>query len=264
MKLLLNPKYSRLEGFVRQLTQPAFFNRNGTTLHDGRNVIRLFEADGVKLVVKSYARLSLLNRLLYGTLRKSKAMRAYLHAVKLRNLGIDTPEEVAAVEVRRRGLLRQCLFVSLYTDYESVGEVAKRFPQHPEAEPILDALARFLSKVHWAGVQHKDLNIGNILYKREAGGYRFQLIDTNRMTFHTSLSMRQRLRNLRRLSCDTPAYLYILQRYAETIHAEDIDAVQLEGVVRRLFFEKRQRTKRNMKRMRNAIAEERRRHALTK
>lgn len=112
MKLLINPKYSRLEEFVRQLAHPVFFARHGETLHDGRNVIKLFEADGIRLVVKSYARLSLLNRLLYGTLRMSKAVRAYIHATKLRNLGIDSPEEIAAVEVRRRGLLRHCYFVS--------------------------------------------------------------------------------------------------------------------------------------------------------
>lgn len=60
-------------------------------------------------------------------------------------------------------------------------------------------------------VLHKDLNIGNILYKDDGrGGYVFQLMDTNRMRFHRVLSMRQRLDNLRRLSCPVPAYLIFL------------------------------------------------------
>nr|WP_306449772.1 hypothetical protein [Odoribacter splanchnicus] len=57
----------------------------------------------MRLAVKSYERLTLCNRMLYGSLRKSKAMRAYLYADRLRRLGIDTPEEVAVVEIRRGG-----------------------------------------------------------------------------------------------------------------------------------------------------------------
>ncbi len=103
MKILINPRYEHLRPFVERLARPIFFARNGVTLHDGRNVVKLFEADGVQLVVKSYERLSPFNRLAYGVLRKSKAVRAYLHADRLRRLGIDTPEEVAAVEIRRGG-----------------------------------------------------------------------------------------------------------------------------------------------------------------
>lgn len=69
MKILINPKYEYLRPFVEKLTRPIFFTRHGTTLHDGRNRIKLFEADRVKLVVKSYERLPLFNRFVYGSLR---------------------------------------------------------------------------------------------------------------------------------------------------------------------------------------------------
>lgn len=250
MKILINPKYEHLRPFVEQLSQPLFFTRHGKTLHDGRNVVKLFEVEGMQLVVKSYVRLSLCNRLLYGTVRKSKAMRAYLHAAKLRNLGIDTPEEVAVVEIRRRGMMRQCYFVSQYTDYESIRPATELFMQREEAKSVLDGVAGFLVRMHWAGVEHRDLNVGNILYKKEvgsrSGGYSFQVIDTNRMSFHKRLSMRRRLRNMRRLSCGAPAYLYILHRYAEVLRT-DADEVQLKGVVCRLAFEWRQRTKGKIK-----------------
>jgi len=243
MKILINPRYEFLRPFVERLTRPIFFARNGETLHSGRNVVKLFETDGVRLVVKSYVRLSLCNRVLYGTLRKSKAMRAYLHADRLRRLGIDTPEEVAVVEIRRRGVMRQCYFVSLYTDYESIRPATELFMRHEEAKSVLDGVAGFLVRMHWAGVEHKDLNVGNILYKKDRNrGYCYQVIDTNRMSFRRRLSMRRRLRNMRRLSCGAPAYLYILHRYAEILRA-DADGVQFKGVVCRLAFEWRQRTK---------------------
>lgn len=249
MRTRINPHYAKLEPFVGQLAHPFWFARNGVMLHAGRNTIKRFDADGVHLVVKSYGRLSLLNRLIYGVLRKSKAERAYLHAGRLRSLGIDTPEEVACVEIRRRGLLRASYFVSLYSDYRPLNPVTEGYTQVPETRSVLDALAGFLYKIHWAGVLHKDLNISNILYKRDdCGGYRFQLIDTNRMSFRHSLSMQQRLRNLRRLSCAAPAYLYILERYAVIAHTNP-GSTQLKGVFARLLFEMRQRTKRRMKRL---------------
>lgn len=243
MKIIVNPKYERFRPFVGQLTCPGFFARHGETLHEGRNVIKRFEVDGVALAVKSYERLSLFNRFAYGLLRKSKAMRAGLHARKLRERGIGTPEEVAVVEVRKHGLMRQCYFVSLCSDYKPLHPVTDLLLPWDETRPILDALAGFLERMHSAGVLHKDLNIGNILYAQDASGeYRFCVIDTNRMSFRRRISMRRRLRNLRRLSCGAPAYLYILQQYAG-IRRADVWTVSLEGAVRRLLFERRQHTK---------------------
>lgn len=250
MKILINPKYEYLRPFVEQLTRPIFFARHGKTLHSGRNIVKLFETDGMRLAVKSYERLTLCNRMLYGSLRKSKAMRAYLYADRLRRLGIDTPEEVAVVEIRRRGLMRQCYFVSLYTDYESIRPATETFMQNEEAKNVLDGVAGFLVRMHWASVEHKDLNVGNILCKKEryneADRYCFMVIDTNRMSFRRHLSMRRRLRNMRRLSCSASAYLYILHRYAELLRT-DANGVQFKGIICRLLFEWRQRTKRKIK-----------------
>lgn len=114
-------------------------------IHDGRNTVRLFEIDGQRLAVKRYGHISLLNRLLYGVLRPSKAERAYRHAIRLRALGIDTPEQVAFVEVRRRGLLDGCYFVAVHSGYRSLRPVAELDIQRPEVAAVFDALADFLS-----------------------------------------------------------------------------------------------------------------------
>ena len=52
MKILVNPRYEHLRPFVERLAHPIFFARNGVTLHDGRNVVKLFETDGVRLVAQ--------------------------------------------------------------------------------------------------------------------------------------------------------------------------------------------------------------------
>lgn len=247
MKIVVNPKYETLKPWLRQLTDPLWFDRNGLILHEGRNTIKYFEVKGLNLVVKRYGKPTLINRMIYGTLRRSKAMRAYLHAARLLKLGIETPEMVAAIDIRRHGLLQTSYFVSCKAAGEPLQPVTERFAAAPSKNaPILDAFAHFIFGIHNAGIYHEDLNIGNILYRAENGTYHFELIDINRMSFHRRLSKRRRLDNLRRLSCTASAYLYILDRYAELVHA-DPSVIQFWGILKRLRFEFRQRCKRNVR-----------------
>lgn len=244
MKIKISPRFKDSEPFVRSLVRSGFFDRNGETLHDGRNTIKSFKVGDREFVVKRYGHLSLLNRLIYGVLRRSKAERAYRHAIRLRGLGIGTPEEVAFVDVRRHGLLSESYFVSVASECRPLRPVTELDTRRPEVQAVLDALAGFLLRMHRSGVLHQDLNIGNILYRNEGcGRYRFEVVDTNRMKFRRRLTVRQSLDNLRRLSCPVPAYLYILDQYARLIRS-DATTLQLRGAVLRLFFEMRQRTKR--------------------
>lgn len=250
MKITINPSYAScpaIEAFVQSLASCGGFDSGGTTLHDGRNTVKVFDTTAGRLAVKRYGHLTMLNRIVYGTLRRSKAERAYLHAFRLRKLGIDTPEAIAVVETRRHGALHESYFVSRCSDLRPMRPVTEQFAQTRQGADILDALASFLLRMHNNGILHNDLNISNILYDGDTDGqYRFQVIDTNRMTFNRRLSMRQRLDNLRRLSCPTPAYLYILEQYARCRNA-DTESVQLEGAIMRLVFDMRQRLKQGIK-----------------
>lgn len=253
MRIVINPKYSNLAEFVGKLAQKDWFNNNGTVLFDGRNTIKMFEVDGIKVAVKRFGRLSLPNRIIYGRLRKSKARRAYEYAAKLNQLGINSPEEVAYIEVRKKGLMDQSYFVCLYTDYKSMlpffYQKNLSAQEFSNIEPMLDALAHFLYKVHEAGVIHNDLNYTNILYMDTPNlegpdSFDFTIIDANRMEFHRSLSLEQRMHNLRRLNVSIPAHLYILQKYAGII-GEKPQKLQLMVLKHRYEFEhKRERTAR--------------------
>lgn len=226
MAYILNPKYKNLEPFIKQLCTPDWFEENGTFLHDGRNKIKMFETNGLKIAVKEFGNLSLLNRIIYCTLRKSKARRAFEYAGRLKVLKIDTPEEIAYIEIRRKGLLERSYYVCLHTEYRSMLPLFYKRDLSPtefnEITPLLDDLAAFLYRTHQAGVIHNDLNYTNILYKspdgtlpydcpganecasengkenkekrsgihygstEEGHGYSFTLIDINRMEFYKS------------------------------------------------------------------------------
>lgn len=243
VKCYVNPSHKDLLPFVQSLTQKNFFNDNGIVLHKGRNVIKKFHTPSGVLAVKSYRHLTFFNRLIYGFLRKSKAERANQYGLRINELGINTPTPVAFIDIRRHGLLQESFFVSFFSDYHPISSVTEHYTHTQHSASILDALSCFLLHIHDAGICHNDLNINNILYKGdEFRGYAFQVIDTNRMTFKRHLSIRQRINDLRRLSCPTPAYLYILEQYARRRNA-DTESVQLEGAIMRLMFEMRQRLK---------------------
>lgn len=214
MKIILHSDYVRLDPFLQRL--PELFDGPdfGKVLHEGRNTVKLREEQGVRLVVKRYGAANRFNRYVYALVRHSKARRAYDHAARLRGLGIATPHEVACVEIIRRGQLCDSYFVSLYTEGLPFDRVLKTFPA-PEALRIADAFAEFIAGVHACGVLHRDLNAGNVRYRKEADGYRFELIDTNRMSFKRKPSERECLANLRRLTHKTAPYLYICNRYAK-------------------------------------------------
>lgn len=246
-KIILNPKYLKLNEFVNSIRSDFHNLSHCRLLHDGRNKVKYVEILGEKLVVKSYERVSFVNRLLYGRLRQSKAVRAFRYAERLIELGIDTPRPVAAVDVYEGGVLRQSFFVSEYSDYQSAEVVNSYPPMGENLHPLMDALAKFIFDLHNVGVLHRDLNITNILYRKsEKGEYLFQLIDINRMDFKRRISRRKRIKNMRRLSCSPAAYAYILERYAELLLPNE-STFQLQGLIARLLFEYRQRAKQSIK-----------------
>lgn len=246
MKIRIHPAYRRLAAFIERL--PEKFDREGETLHDARNRIKAFEAEGERLVVKKFRRPTFPNRIVYSFLRKSKARRSYEHALRLRERGIDSPAPVAWLERRRRGLLDDTYYISLRSDYTPLSDATSRFPA-PDTLPVLDAFARFTARLHTEGILHEDFNHGNILWKFEAetGRYRFQLIDINRMKFRRRpLRPRECMVNLRRLSCPGAAFLYILNGYAEHRHW-DIDRTLLAGTFFRLLFGRQRALKRKFR-----------------
>lgn len=245
MHIHVNTASEHLRDFAERL--PELFDREGEVLHAGRNTIKAFEAEGERLVVKRFKRPNLLRAVIYTFFRRSKARRSYEHAVRLRALGVDSPEPVAWSEYRRRGLLCDSYYVSRRSDYTPLSQTTARFPAAGTL-PVLEAFARFTVQAprerHRApGLQPRQHPLG----PHPAGAYRFQAIDINRMHFDDRpLSSRACMINLRRLSCPAVAFLYILDRYAET-RGWDVDDTLLRGTFFRLAFGRRKQLRKRFR-----------------
>ena len=248
MRKLINPKYCHLSGQMDKLINTDYFETHGELLYNvGRNIVKRFQWEGVDMVVKRFGRITFFNRLMYSTIRESKAMRAYKNASKLRSMGISTPEEIAVLETFAHGMLADSYFISAYTPYHSLSYLREFTFEKKEWFLLLDALVAWIAEMHEKGILHQDLNVGNILYQEQNdGSVTFQLIDNNRMKFRTNLSMEERLKEISRLSTNLDLHLYLLRKYAELMKY-DVNQIETKGCIYKLFLEFRQMTKRKMK-----------------
>lgn len=186
MKYELNEKYAavpEVSNFVTQL--PTLFEANGKELFaNGRNVLKVFvvkAGDPVleKVVVKRFRARNSFQTLAYSTFTPSKAARAFRNGMALTLNGFGTPEPIAYLEERHRGLLRYCYYLTAFTDAQSVRTAL----DVDFNKPLAKAFAKFIAHLHQKGMVHHDLNFGNVLYKTTpTGDYEISVIDINRLT----------------------------------------------------------------------------------
>jgi tRNA A-37 threonylcarbamoyl transferase component Bud32 len=244
MKLIVDPSYKQLETFVRQL--PASFDTGGEVLYAGRNTVKRFVIDSLPVVVKRFKRPNLVQRIAYTFFEKSKAARAFIFAGMLRKRGIDTPHEIAYLELKQGGLLNEMYFVSTECNDPEIRDTLNS-EQCPEE--LICALAEFLVQVHRQGVMHGDLNLTNILFRTNAdGSYHFTLIDTNRSKFLHTPTQHDCLSNLRTLTHNRALLQRIITVYCG-LQGWKADEC-LSEVLRQLHaMEQRRATKRKFQKM---------------
>lgn len=216
-EIFVNPAFVHLTDFIQQI--PGDFARLGDEIYVGRNDVHLVRVQDHVLAIKYFKRLTLANRYISATFRKPKARRSYEYSELLLKKGITSPEPVAYIHCYKYGMLYKDYYVSLYTNYSPVLEFLK-LPV-VESEQALKALARFICRVHQAGVFHQDLTTRNILYSYAGDKYDFSLIDNNRMRFH-HYTFKRGMHNLSRLSLPVETIGIVAAEYARLAKVNDV------------------------------------------
>jgi hypothetical protein len=178
------------------------FNFSGKLFGDGkRNIIKLFELDGITINIKSFKVPSLINMIAYKYFRKSKARRSFEFANILFEKGIGTPQPIAFLENHSWIGLKDSYYVSEHLQCDLTYRELVEIPDYPDHETILRQFTRFSFSLHQKGIEFKDHSPGNTLIKKTAdGNYDFFLVDLNRMNFHEIMSFDLRMKNLCRLT----------------------------------------------------------------
>jgi RIO-like serine/threonine protein kinase fused to N-terminal HTH domain len=196
MNLIINPKYLSLKPFIEAL--PRDFENSGEMVYEARNQLKKYQVNGFDIIVKRYKKPNYINRFAYAYVRPSKAKRAYKYALKLRSLGVDSPEPIAYLEERENGLLGYAYFVSIFeTQFVEIREIMEGFAEN---DTLLSDLALYIADFHSKGVLHLDMSPGNILYKKVGDRYFFTLIDINRMQFLPVIPNEKRYKSFKRLT----------------------------------------------------------------
>lgn len=210
---VINPSYSNLTNFISRL--PEIFLSEGEYLHDGRNKIKIFDVDGLKINVKRYRIPLIFNRFIYIHLRPTKAQRAYEYALKLQEKGINTPAPIAYIIEKSYGLLSFSFFISVQVPY------SRRFYEFgnatltPENRTILKEFGQYTAKLHEHEIYHQDYSPGNILFDLVDGKPEFCLVDINRMIFGP-VSLKKGCTNFARLWGNPEMFLILGSAYAQS------------------------------------------------
>jgi len=239
MHIVINPKYTEFESFVRNI--PAHFDQEGELVYTARNQLKHYSVQGHDIIVKRYKIPYFFNRIIYTYFRPSKAKRAYKYALKLLNLGVDSPVPIAYIEQFKDGFLTHGYFVSVYeTEYSVVRDLMSGTQKD---ELLLKELSVYIADLHRKGILHLDMSPGNILYKKADNQYHFTLIDVNRMKFLSSISKEKRFKSFKRLSENENILTEIAKIYAAASGLNEAESVEKINRYSSRFFSSRKQSK---------------------
>ncbi len=136
--------------------------------------------DKIKVVIKQFRKQSHYDTMRFTVIR-SKALRSFLNALALQELGIGTPEPVLCAEKRDGAFLLESYYICRHIPFDF--SLNKMFEQRRDIswETVLTKLAQTVRKIHEAGYIFGDLNGANVLVQMNAHHTKFYFIDLNRM-----------------------------------------------------------------------------------
>lgn len=234
MKIEINPKYNSLTPFIR--TIPEQFERLGSVIYEGRNILRKCTVNDFQLVIKSFKPPHIVNRFVYGNLRKSKAFRSFHYALLLKEKGINTPEPVAYIEQYKMGLVHS-YYISLESPFTRDLREFWFIPEIGDRYLILREFGLFTARMHEMNVLHCDYSAGNVLFGSIDGNISFDLIDINRMSFNP-VSEEVGYKNFAPLWLSEEAYVEIAKAYAQGRGFDEVLAIKKILFYKNQFMDK--------------------------
>lgn len=234
----INSKFEHEKEYILEI--PNLFSSASNVIHQKRNIIKKLEHNSYTYVVKSFGLPNLINKFIYGFIRKGKAKRSYENALLLLDAGIKTAVPVAFGEQKKFGLMGSSYYVSLNVafdfDFHDIN-----FERVECNELLFKQFAEFTYRLHQAGFLHLDYTPGNILIKKENGVYDFTIIDINRM-YIGNIPWQKGAESLGKFFFREPWNSIFIKTYAEKSGRE---VSEIEEIVKRsrLQFQRKGRLK---------------------
>ncbi len=210
IKYKLHPGFQEFKDDLFNIKE--VFSHNNEVIHQARNVLKIIPLHGIDTVVKAFRIPNAINQFAYAYIRKSKAYKSYFNALRLEELGINTPSPIGFIEFYRNGFFKESYYLSKHYPYDfTMRHVIVENPS--DKAEILKAFTEFTYELHQKGVWHVDYSPGNILVSREKENYSFSLVDINRMKF-LPIQAYDGLENFNKLWADEEELSLIATHYA--------------------------------------------------
>ena len=250
MKKVFHPEFRNFEAKFDFLIEN--FKNTGEFVGFGkRNAIKAFDVEGTKVNVKSFRKPGLINGIIYGYFRKSKAERSFEYANMLLSKNIGTPQPFAYYENKTFLGLQESYYFSLQQNIDGMFQdliFDKNFPNRNE---IIKQTANFFFTIHNEGIEFMDNTAGNTLFKKTGENkYDFYLVDLNRMRFHDTIPLGLRIKNLSRLTADEHIIEVFSEEYARLYGVESVlfqNKLQKEASAGLHKFNKKRKLKKMLK-----------------
>ncbi len=128
---------------------------------------------------------------------KSRAQTSWDIAHKLISCGARTPEPLFVYTKRQQGFIKENITITraIHT-HQTVRRLLKTDVQKKIKVKTISDLALSISRMHNAGILHRDLTTGNFLVNEIGDVY---IVDLNRAKCFKKLSVKQRLHDLKKL-----------------------------------------------------------------
>jgi serine/threonine protein kinase len=223
-KYITNPKFNNFKEILVDIKN--IFKSSDESIHKARNELKIIELNSLKCVVKSFKIPHAINKVAYTFFREGKAKKSFSNAMKLTELGVNTPEPVGIIEFFRFGVLSESYFISLYEPYDfTIREVFHH--KVDDTQNILKQFAKFTYELHQKGVWHVDYSLGNILVTKKGTKYNFSLVDINRMEFK-NIPPQEGLKNFNKFWAKFDEDLPIIAKeYAKLSNFNEDEAIKI-------------------------------------
>lgn len=131
----------------------------------------------------------------------TRGIRELVTSLRLRALGVSTPEVLAYVSYPTAWAFRRTdIATREIPNGHDLSVVMAKVTDHPHRTMVLDAIAKLLRALTHAGAHHQDLNLKNILMTAGDGeGLDAYVLDVDRVQFHSPGSPLVAKANLDRL-----------------------------------------------------------------
>ncbi len=171
------------------------------------------------VIVKAFGRQAWL-RDLRDRRRGSKARRTWLAATHLRGHGVGTPQPIGYLERWEGARLSESYFLAAYQRgavnfRDALLTLYHELPEAARFMELLELVAAGVRDMHAAGFVHNDLGNQNVLLEPDGPGRwrEFQVIDLNRGRIRRELGVRERARDLSRLSLPSHLLRVFMKMY---------------------------------------------------